>query len=156
MTYQSPQFIEANKAVQFKPGVSGNPAGKPKGTKHLSTHIQSLLNSEAFMSKLDTSDTLIKEYRGKPVAAIIQVYVIKALQGDTKAADLLFKYGYGSKIEMEHSGDTSITVVTRGAGSLPEQIQQTVADTQVQARHTAAIEGEIVADNSTIDTEDDI
>lgn len=32
----------------FKPGQSGNPKGQAKGTIHLSTHIQNMLNDEDF------------------------------------------------------------------------------------------------------------
>lgn len=36
----------------WKPGQSGNPAGKPKGTKHLSTWMQEMLEDEEYAYKL--------------------------------------------------------------------------------------------------------
>ena len=65
----------------IKPGEIRNPAGKPKGTKDLSTHIKSLLNNP----------DLVLEYRkGKhkkkldklPVKALVEVAIIKSLEGD--------------------------------------------------------------------------
>ena len=81
---------------QWKPGQSGNPAGKPKGTKHLSAWIRELLEDDTFKAKLTTGRTS----KGAPIKAIVQSLVIKALEGDTKAFDLLAKYGYGTKVDI--------------------------------------------------------
>ena len=89
----------------WKPGQSGNPACKPKGTKHLSTHIQELLNDEEFETMLSDPREGWKTYKGAPVKAIVKVMSIKAMQGDVKAFDALAKYGYGQKLEVEHSGE---------------------------------------------------
>lgn len=79
---------------QFKPGQSGNPNGKPKGTKHLSTWIRELMEDESFEAVLADGST----YKGAPVKAVIITLINKALAGDTKAFDLLGKYGYGVKL----------------------------------------------------------
>lgn len=39
------QGIERNEKGQFPPGVSGNPAGKPKGAKHISTLVFNALQN---------------------------------------------------------------------------------------------------------------
>lgn len=80
----------------WRPGQSGNPAGKPKGTKHLSTWIQELLEDESFSYNLQGKKTKT----GAPLKAILEVLVIKALEGDTRAFDLLCKYGYGQKYDV--------------------------------------------------------
>lgn len=82
---------------QFKPGQSGNPAGKKPGTKHLSTHIQEMLNDDSFELKLKDG-TLLKE---RPIAAIIKTAVAKSISGDNKWAEWLAKHGYGEKLQLE-------------------------------------------------------
>lgn len=86
-----------NPATQFKPGQSGNLLGKPKGTKHLSTWIQDLLNDEEFIS--DNIDG--QEYKGAPIKAIIKVAIKKSIDGDNKWAEWLGKHGYGIKTETD-------------------------------------------------------
>ena len=55
---------------RFKPGQSGNPAGKPKGAKHASTKLRDAIASD--------------------LSAIVAALVEKAKDGDTAAAALLF------------------------------------------------------------------
>lgn len=81
----------------FKPGQSGNPNGAPKGTKHLSTHIQEMLNDESFELKLKDG-TLLKE---RPIDAIIKTAVAKSISGDNRWAEWLAKHGYGEKLNLE-------------------------------------------------------
>lgn len=80
----------------WKPGQSGNPAGKPKGSRHLSTWIQEMMEDEKFTYKLATG----RSAKGAPVKAIVKSLILKALEGDAKAFDLLAKYGYGSKLDI--------------------------------------------------------
>lgn len=77
----------------WQSGQSGNPAGKPKGTKHFSTWIQEMMEDEQFVRKLANG----KSKREAPVKAIVATLITKALDGDLKAIDLLAKYGYGSR-----------------------------------------------------------
>lgn len=95
---------DVGKATQFKPGQSGNPAGKPPGTKHLSTHIQELLNDEEFTTTI-RKGLKIEEYKGAPIKAIVGAQIALAVQGDQKAFDLLGKYGYGSKLDLTTDGE---------------------------------------------------
>lgn len=87
-------------ATQFKPGVSGNPAGRPKGSISLSQRIQQMLNDEEFEAWLPDAKTGFTEFKGAPAIAIIKAAIIRAATGDLKAADWLAKYGYGTKIEL--------------------------------------------------------
>ncbi len=80
----------------WQPGQSGNPSGKPRGSKHLSTWIQEALEDEKFTYKLTGS----KAKTGAPLKAIIQALVIKALAGDNRAFELLCKYGYGQRYDI--------------------------------------------------------
>jgi hypothetical protein len=81
-----------NQSTQFKPGQSGNPKGHPKGKRNLSTWIQKMLNEE----ELDGEP---------PVKAIVKVAIENAKLGKDKDREWLAKYGYGTKIAVEHSGE---------------------------------------------------
>lgn len=88
------------KRTQFKKGKSGNPAGLPKGTIHLSTRIQNMMNDENFEMYLPDTREGWKAFKGAPAEAIIRTAMIKAAAGDTRSADWLAKYGWGNKIEL--------------------------------------------------------
>lgn len=88
-----------NPNTQFKPGQSGNPKGKPKGTLSLSTHIQRLMNEEDFEAIIPDGKLTDKEYKGTPMIAIIKTALARAANGDDKARDWLAKYGYGTNVE---------------------------------------------------------
>lgn len=82
-------------------GETANPKGKTPGTIHLSTHIQRLMEDDAFEANILDAKTGIKEYRGAPIKAIIQVAITKAVNGDDKAREWLAKYGWGTKQEID-------------------------------------------------------
>lgn len=97
---------------RFKPGQSGNPKGAPKGTKHLSTHIQEMLNDENFELKLKDG-TLLKE---RPIKAIIKTAVAKSISGDNRWAEWLAKHGYGEKIKLEIEDSRKDILLKYGLG----------------------------------------
>lgn len=101
-----------NKETQFKPGQSGNPAGLPKGTKHINTVVQELLNDDEFNAMI-LEGLQVKEFKGAPIGAIVKAQIIKAINGDTKAYDSLVKSGWAQKSEVENSGEQKIIVETR-------------------------------------------
>lgn len=101
------------KATQFKPGQSGNPAGPKPGFKHLSTHIQELLNDEKFETQIQRGDYKIEDWKGAPIKAILRALAVKAMHGDTKAFDALAKYGYGTKVEVTGAGGEALIPVVR-------------------------------------------
>lgn len=96
--------VSGNPDTQFKPGESGSPTGKPVGTIHLSTHIQNALNDPNFDLWVSDPKLGYKKHEGLPVKAIVTVALTKAAAGDTKWADWLAKYGYGTKQEIAHTG----------------------------------------------------
>lgn len=85
---------------KWKPGQSGNPAGKPKGAKHLSTHIQEMLNDPDFELKMKTGEIL----KGRPIEAIMKTAIAKGISGNVQWAEWLAKHGYGNKLIIE-TGD---------------------------------------------------
>lgn len=80
--------------------------GNKKGTKHLSTHIQELLNDEEFTAWIPDAREGFKEFKGAPMKAILRALAIKAAKGDVKAFDALAKYGYGQKIDITTKGES--------------------------------------------------
>lgn len=67
-----------NELGQFIPGVSGNPAGKPKGVKHMTTLLEEAIKAVAEGTGT-TEDKLV-----------VKALIDKAKQGDTKAIDMVF------------------------------------------------------------------
>ena len=105
---------DIGKATQFKPGQSGNPAGKPKGTKHINTWIQELAEDEEFTALLIDLKDGYKEYKGAPIKAIIKQTINEALAGKDPrvrqaAREWLAKYGWPTKNEV--SGPDGAPVV---------------------------------------------
>lgn len=98
---------EVGAKTQFQPGVSGNPDGKPKGTKHLSTYIQEMMEDESFTAEYVEGYTL-KKHKGAPAPALVRVAFMKSIAGDKGWADWLGKYGYGTKLELSNDPENPI------------------------------------------------
>ncbi len=81
----------------WKPGQSGNPAGKPKGARHFSTLIKEAITKVA--NDTGTSDDVL----------IIQALVAKAKDGDLKAVDMVLDRVDG-KAEQTINLDADVTV----------------------------------------------
>ena len=80
---------------QWQPGESGNPAGRPKGSKDgIDAHCRRLLAKD--LSLLQIKDKLkakgIDLKDGTNAEAISVVLVLKALTGDLKAIEMLGKF----------------------------------------------------------------
>lgn len=71
---------------KFAPGVSGNPAGKPKGVKHFTTIVQEALK------KLGTTETGEKIELEK---ALGEKVVAMALDGNEQMIKLIWNYRDG-------------------------------------------------------------
>ncbi len=67
------------KRHQFKPGQSGNPRGRPKGTKNLKTDLEEEL-SELIFIREGGSEKRISKQRG-----VIKALVAKSVNGDVRA-----------------------------------------------------------------------
>ena len=84
-----------DKLTQWEPGKSGNPAGRPKGSKDgIDAHCRRLLTKNLSFSQI--KDKLkakgIDLEIGTNAEAISVVLVLKALTGDLKAIEMLGKF----------------------------------------------------------------
>lgn len=76
----------------FQPGKSGNPKGRPKGSKNRSTELKEFLLKEAEGQLLES------------LPKILDTLVKKAVDGDTQAAKLLLERILPAKRAVELSG----------------------------------------------------
>ena len=90
--------------------------GKPKGTKHLSTWIQQMLNDEDFETYLQHPTKGYEEFKGAPIKAIVTVAMRKALAGDDRAMEWLAKHGYGTKMILEVGDPVAAALEKLGLG----------------------------------------
>lgn len=80
----------------------GSKGGRAKkGSKHISTHIKEMLNDPDFELKLKDGSII----KGRPMKAILQTAIAKAVSGDMRAFDMLAKYGYGQKLDITSDGE---------------------------------------------------
>lgn len=111
----------------FKPGQSGNPAGRPKGIKSLSTVVRRLLADEKFFAALtkgnDKLEKLIKSLPNKNGAdALTGAMLMTALKGDARSADWLRKTGYGDRIDVTMEDNPVIPILNGLAAATIEVI----------------------------------
>lgn len=72
-------FGKPPKHSRFRTGTSGNPAGRPKGTKNLASVLERTLREEVIIRESGVSKTVTK------LEAAIQQLVKKAVSGDLAA-----------------------------------------------------------------------
>ena len=77
--------MKAAQASQFKPGQSGNPRGKAKGRKNLTTELLEELSERVVVTENGRQRKLSKQ------TIILKRMVTDAAQGDAKARDQLLK-----------------------------------------------------------------
>ncbi len=71
------------KHTRFQPGQSGNPRGRPKGTKNLKTDLMEELGEKIVIREGDQSRRVSKQ------RAVVKTLVARTLKGDARAATLL-------------------------------------------------------------------
>ena len=70
---------------RFKPGQSGNPNGRPKGSKNIATIVREVLAEEISVGQRGIETKLPKR------EVIVRKQVEKALRGDQRAAEYVLK-----------------------------------------------------------------
>jgi hypothetical protein len=86
MSEQEEQKIGYGKppvATRFKPGQSGNPNGRPKGSVNLKTDLRSELSERIQIREGERSLRVSKQ------RAMLKALVSKALKGDARAANVV-------------------------------------------------------------------
>ena len=71
------------KGTRFPPGCSGNPRGRPKGTKNLKTDLLEELGEKILVREGERSRQVSKQ------RAVLKTIVTRTLKGDARAANLL-------------------------------------------------------------------
>lgn len=85
----------------WQKGTSGNPKGRPKGSRNIKNIIRDLLMDENTYNMLPIThpgDTRT------PLEAIIYTLVVKSIGGDTRASDVLLKYAVDREEPMVEGG----------------------------------------------------
>lgn len=70
---------------QFKPGQSGNPKGRPKGSKNFNTVLMEELEATVLVKENGASQEISK------LVAMIKQTVNKAIQGDDRSTQLVVR-----------------------------------------------------------------
>ena len=73
------------KEHRFTKGQSGNPRGRPKGSKNVATLLQEELAQTIVVQEQGQNKSI------KKLDAIVKQLVMKALKGDSRAIEYLFK-----------------------------------------------------------------
>ncbi len=109
----------------WQPGESGNPDGRPKGSKNLSSYIREMLTDESFEGIIFDINRGPYSFKGVPIKAIVSVAITKAINGDHRSMEWLAKYGYGHKLDIETDSTLPrpiLNVYTRGSSPDPTRI----------------------------------
>lgn len=85
----------------WKPGQSGNPKGKPKGTRNRSTIVRQWLDAEA-----------TDGFGGEVVDQLVRALIKKAAVGDVAAFRELMDSGYGKVCDESEVAVTYTTMPT--------------------------------------------
>ena len=72
--------------TRFKKGQSGNPKGRPKGTRNFKTDLAEVLDERVLINEGGTRTEVSKQL------AIIKRVTEKALNGDTKASQMIAQW----------------------------------------------------------------
>jgi hypothetical protein len=102
---------------QFKPGQSGNPSGRAKGSQNFKTLFNKILNEEISLREGSDVKKLSK------AEAIVRGVVISALKGDARNVAILFRLAEQvGQFEEPTSGITQIQrVIVRWQGDKDEE-----------------------------------
>jgi hypothetical protein len=77
------------KDTQFKPGKSGNPSGRPKGSRNLRTDLMEELDAKIVVTEGGQQRTISKQQ------ALVKAMMAKGMKGDTAAGKAIFNLALG-------------------------------------------------------------
>ena len=134
-------MVDSKISTQFKPGVSGNPNGRPKGSKSFAGAMKRLMSAQ----KLDMTWTINGKEKKKKIDitgdyenfydAIVAKQIEMAIGGDQRAADSIMSRMEGTptqsiNMKQEVSGGLNVTVDKRIINSRSEikRVTRTVVE----------------------------
>ena len=92
------------KQAQFQPGQSGNPTGRPKGSKNLATDLQEELGQKIVITEGNKKQTVTKQ------RAMLKTMFAKALKGDARSATVLINLILGlHQVNDDQANDTALS-----------------------------------------------
>ncbi len=112
----------------WKPGISGNPKGRPKGSRNIKKQIQDMLNDPGVYKQLPKNLSRATE---TPLEAILCTLMTKAMRGDLRAIDVILKYSVDRDVVIEGDGFFSKNEL---------RIMVVDGDGQAQSEHEAIID----------------
>ena len=128
----NPQNIEPHK---FKPGQSGNPAGRPKGVPNTKTRLQRILNLIE-----QHKNPVTGEMEAFTVAELLDMQqIIKARKGDTRAYQILLE-------RLEGRPSQSVDLTTNGK-DLPTPILNGIEGINVSTDNSSTEVTELIEEN---------
>lgn len=110
----------------FKPGQSGNPSGKPPGTKNRSTIARKVLEMRGLLSKerMEGLKAKFPEVTDSMTVEEIMTIVMaeNAIVGDDKAYKAVMDSAYGApKQDIDHTtAGEKINIINLGSGTPPD------------------------------------
>ena len=103
----NPNPVPPPEETRWKPGQSGNPKGKPKGSLNLSTLIREIGESIDWdKTNLKNKEELKAKYGNNGWKAIVYVAWTKAMAGDPQAMKWLAENGFGKHVDVTSNGET--------------------------------------------------
>lgn len=140
--------VKKNNLKSWQPGVSGNPKGRPKGSRNIKKVIQDLLNDRDLVAKLALR---IPRSTETPLEAIIYTLVVKAIKGDVRASEVLLKHSIDKDMLPAEGGffsqnELKITVV--GANGKPDPKAGPAIDEATGLLRLKLLSADVLADSS--------
>ena len=108
--------------IPFKPGQSGNPTGRPKGSRSLATRARKILEEHTMQGIAKQIKISIPE-DSKIIDALFFALSVHAIKGNMKAAQLLLEYAYGKPVDSNELGEFDL-----GEIEGPEEVQEKVIE----------------------------
>jgi hypothetical protein len=130
-------FKNPPRHTRFKPGQSGNPAGRPRGSRNLRTDLIDELGEEVIMREGDRPVRLTRQ------RAIVKKLIAAAMAGDVRAITTVANL-HGRALGNEPADDP------HGA-KVDAEFLQDLVDREIERRARAAATGNITETSKTGD-----
>ena len=127
------RYKKPPQSSRFKKGESGNPNGRPRGSKNLATLFEKELRERVLVNENGRRRSITKQ------EAMVKHLVNKALSGDRRLLQLM----------LEEIGLLEMRAASTATASIDEADQQVMHQIQERLRRAAQAEGEDGPENPT-------